>query len=115
VREAAIERQIDTFAGVGLMAAREATALLSDGSTPADEVVSEHEKEKLVTEVLDKLTPRERRVLELRFGIGGKSDHTLEELGQDFEISRERIRQIEAKALRKLRHPSLADALRDFK
>jgi DNA-binding CsgD family transcriptional regulator len=56
--------------------------------------------------VLATLTPREEKVLRMRFGIGEKSDHTLEEVGQDFEVTRERIRQIEAKALRKLRHPS---------
>ena len=58
--------------------------------------------------VLATLTPREEKVLRMRFGIGEKSDHTLEEVGQDFEVTRERIRQIEAKALRKLRHPSRA-------
>jgi biotin carboxyl carrier protein len=56
--------------------------------------------------VLATLTPREEKVLRMRFGIGEKSDHTLEEVGQDFEVTRERIRQIEAKALRKLRHPA---------
>ena len=60
--------------------------------------------------VLKTLTPREEKVLRMRFGIGEKSDHTLEEVGQDFEVTRERIRQIEAKALRKLRHPSRASS-----
>ncbi|AJY69328.1 MULTISPECIES: RNA polymerase sigma factor RpoD [Geobacter] len=64
--------------------------------------------------VLATLTPREEKVLRMRFGIGEKSDHTLEEVGQDFEVTRERIRQIEAKALRKLRHPSRAKKLRSF-
>jgi RNA polymerase primary sigma factor len=64
--------------------------------------------------VLATLTPREERVLRMRFGIGEKSDHTLEEVGQDFAVTRERIRQIEAKALRKLRHPSRAKRLRSF-
>ncbi len=64
--------------------------------------------------VLSTLTPREEKVLRMRFGIGEKSDHTLEEVGQDFAVTRERIRQIEAKALRKLRHPSRARRLRGF-
>ncbi|MBP1727703.1 MAG: rpoD [Deltaproteobacteria bacterium] len=64
--------------------------------------------------VLSTLTPREEKVLRMRFGIGEKSDHTLEEVGQDFAVTRERIRQIEAKALRKLRHPSRAKKLKSF-
>ena len=64
--------------------------------------------------VLATLTPREEKVLRMRFGIGEKSDHTLEEVGQDFEVTRERIRQIEAKALRKLRHPSRSKRLKAF-
>ena len=64
--------------------------------------------------VLKTLTPREEKVLRMRFGIGEKSDHTLEEVGQDFEVTRERIRQIEAKALRKLRHPSRSKQLSSF-
>jgi len=65
-------------------------------------------------EVLASLSPREEKVLRMRFGIGEKSDHTLEEVGQDFSVTRERIRQIEAKALRKLRHPSRAKRLKSF-
>ena len=64
--------------------------------------------------VLATLTPREERVLRMRFGIGEKSDHTLEEVGQDFAVTRERIRQIEAKAIRKLKHPSRSDKLRTY-
>ena len=64
--------------------------------------------------VLGTLTPREEKVLKMRFGIGERSNHTLEEVGQDFAVTRERIRQIEAKALRKLRHPSRARVLRAF-
>jgi RNA polymerase primary sigma factor len=64
--------------------------------------------------VLSTLTPREEKVLRMRFGIGEKSDHTLEEVGQDFSVTRERIRQIEAKALRKLRHPSRTKRLKSF-
>jgi RNA polymerase primary sigma factor len=65
-------------------------------------------------QVLATLTPREEKVLRMRFGIGERSDHTLEEVGQDFDVTRERIRQIEAKALRKLRHPSRSKQLKSF-
>ena len=64
--------------------------------------------------VLKSLTPREERVLTLRFGLEDGRAHTLEELGKEFNVTRERIRQIEAKALRKLRHPSRAKRLRDY-
>jgi RNA polymerase primary sigma factor len=63
---------------------------------------------------LDGLTPREAKVLRMRFGIEMASDHTLEEVGKQFDVTRERIRQIEAKALRKLKHPSRSDKLRSF-
>ncbi|MCL2657984.1 MAG: RNA polymerase sigma factor RpoD [Betaproteobacteria bacterium] len=66
------------------------------------------------SEVLDSLTPREAKVLRMRFGIEMNTDHTLEEVGKQFDVTRERIRQIEAKALRKLRHPSRSDKLRSF-
>ncbi len=65
-------------------------------------------------EVLDSLTPREAKVLRMRFGIGMNTDHTLEEVGKQFDVTRERIRQIEAKALRKLRHPTRSEQLRTF-
>jgi RNA polymerase primary sigma factor len=65
-------------------------------------------------DVLDSLTPREAKVLRMRFGIEMNTDHTLEEVGKQFDVTRERIRQIEAKALRKLRHPSRSDKLRSF-
>ena len=64
--------------------------------------------------VLATLTPREEKILRMRFGIGEKSEHTLEEVGNDFSVTRERIRQIEAKALRKLRHPSRSKQLKSF-
>ena len=64
--------------------------------------------------MLSTLSEREARVLELRFGIGDGISHTLEEIGQEFGVTRERIRQIEAKALKKLRHPSHSKKLRDF-
>lgn len=64
--------------------------------------------------ILSTLTPREEKVLRMRFGIGEESDHTLEEVGKDFNVTRERIRQIEAKALRKLRHPSRSKKLKAF-
>jgi RNA polymerase primary sigma factor len=66
------------------------------------------------TKVLATLTAREERVLRMRFGIGMNTDHTLEEVGVQFSVTRERIRQIEAKALRKLKHPSRSRALRTF-
>jgi len=65
-------------------------------------------------DVLDTLTPREAKVLRMRFGIETTTDHTLEEVGKQFDVTRERIRQIEAKALRKLRHPSRSERLRSF-
>lgn len=81
--------------------------------TPADAVTSITLSEQ-TRSVLSTLTPREEKVLRMRFGIGEKSDHTLEEVGQDFFVTRERIRQIEAKALRKLRHPSRAKLLKAY-
>jgi len=80
---------------------------------PSEAVVNMNLSE-TTTKVLSTLTPREEKVLRMRFGIGEKSDHTLEEVGRDFSVTRERIRQIEAKALRKLRHPSRAKKLRSF-
>ena len=65
-------------------------------------------------EVLSSLTPREAKVLRMRFGIDMNTDHTLEEVGKQFDVTRERIRQIEAKALRKLRHPTRSEMLRSF-
>tara|TARA_R110000868_G_scaffold35134_1_gene126051 strand:- start:164 stop:2137 length:1974 start_codon:yes stop_codon:yes gene_type:complete len=70
--------------------------------------------EKATAEVLHKLSPREEKVLRMRFGIGMNTDHTLEEVGKQFDVTRERIRQIEAKALRKLRHPARSELLRSF-
>ena len=81
--------------------------------SPSDAVISMNLAEQ-TRKVLQSLTPREEKVLRMRFGIGEKSDHTLEEVGQDFDVTRERIRQIEAKALRKLRHPTRAKLLKPF-
>ena len=80
---------------------------------PSSAVVNTNLQEQ-TRKVLETLTPREEKVLRMRFGIGEKSDHTLEEVGQNFDVTRERIRQIEAKALRKLRHPSRSKKLRGF-
>jgi RNA polymerase primary sigma factor len=80
---------------------------------PLDSAIQENLKE-TTTRVLASLTPREERVLRMRFGIGMNTDHTLEEVGQQFSVTRERIRQIEAKALRKLKHPSRSRRLRSF-
>ena len=80
---------------------------------PLESAIQENLKE-TTTRVLSSLTPREERVLRMRFGIGMNTDHTLEEVGQQFSVTRERIRQIEAKALRKLKHPSRSRKLRSF-
>ncbi len=80
---------------------------------PAEAIVNINLAEQ-TRRVLSTLTPREEKVLRMRFGIGEESDHTLEEVGQDFNVTRERIRQIEAKALRKLRHPSRSNKLKTF-
>jgi len=80
---------------------------------PLDSAIQENLKD-TTTRVLSSLTPREERVLRMRFGIGMNTDHTLEEVGQQFSVTRERIRQIEAKALRKLKHPSRSRRLRSF-
>jgi len=77
--------------------------------TPFDERIY-----KQATAILATLTPREAKVLRMRFGIDMPTDHTLEEVGKQFDVTRERIRQIEAKALRKLRHPNRSEQLRSF-
>jgi RNA polymerase primary sigma factor len=80
---------------------------------PLDAAIQSNLRE-TTTRMLASLTPREERVLRMRFGLGTNSDHTLEEVGLQFSVTRERIRQIEAKALRKLRHPSRSRELRSF-
>jgi len=82
-------------------------------TSPSDVLINKNLAEQ-TRNLLATLTPREQKVLSMRFGIGEKRDHTLQEVGQDFELTRERIRQIEAKALRKLRHPSRSKRLRSF-
>ena len=82
-------------------------------ATPSESVASTMLKEQLM-EILGTLTPREERVLQLRYGIKDGKPRTLEEVGKEFNVTRERIRQIEAKALRKLRHPSRSKRLKDF-
>jgi RNA polymerase primary sigma factor len=81
--------------------------------SPAEAVLKVHLKQKTES-VLKSLTPREEQVLKMRFGLEGGSEHTLEEVGRRFSVTRERIRQIEAKALNKLRHTSHNRILRDF-
>jgi RNA polymerase primary sigma factor len=81
--------------------------------SPSDAVINLNLKEQTES-VLKTLTPREEKVIKMRFGVGDGSEHTLEEVGQSFAVTRERIRQIEAKALRKLRHPSRSRKLRAF-
>ena len=87
---------------------------LADDAPDAEDVVATAELKKVVTEVLSTLKPREERVLRKRFGIGLAKDYTLEEVGQEFCVGSERIRQIEAKALRKLKHPSKSEKLLSF-
>ena len=88
---------------------------IEDGNvdSPIDSATMEGLRE-ATTEILSSLTPREAKVLRMRFGIDMNTDHTLEEVGKQFDVTRERIRQIEAKALRKLRHPSRSERLRSF-
>ena len=81
--------------------------------TPLDSAVQTNLRE-ATAQALARLTPREERIMRMRFGIGMESNHTLEEVGNQFSVTRERIRQIEAKALRKLRHPQRSDKLRSF-
>jgi RNA polymerase primary sigma factor len=81
--------------------------------SPAEAVINLNLKEQTQM-VLKTLTPREEKVVKMRFGLEDGSEHTLEEVGQSFAVTRERIRQIEAKALRKLRHPSRSRKLRSF-
>ena len=80
---------------------------------PIDAMIQSNLRE-TTTRLLASLTPREERIVRMRFGLGMNSDHTLEEVGQQFSVTRERIRQIEAKALRKLKHPSRSRDLRSF-
>jgi RNA polymerase primary sigma factor len=88
---------------------------IEDKNTPSpSEAVTALNLREMTDAVMLTLTPREEKVLRMRFGIGTSSDHTLEEVGQHFEVTRERIRQIEAKALRKLRHPSRSKRLKSF-
>ena len=85
----------------------------TDGIVPDDAALQSGLRD-VVKDVLDSLTPREAKVLRMRFGIEMSTDHTLEEVGKQFDVTRERIRQIEAKALRKLKHPSRSDRLRSY-
>jgi RNA polymerase primary sigma factor len=89
--------------------------LIEDSNTilPIDAAIQSNLRE-VTSRVLASLTPREERVVRMRFGIGISSDHTLEQVGKQFSVTRERIRQIEAKALRKLKHPDRAGLLRNF-
>ena len=87
---------------------------LADDGPTAEDAVNLSELKTKITKILAKLTPREERVLRKRLGIGLDTDYTLEEIGKEFSVTRDRIRQIESKALRKLRHPLLARNLRSF-
>ena len=117
----AVENKLLTKADIeNLIAAKspdEALQLLLDKGY-GREKISPYQFETLLKEqlmeVLDSLTPREKKVLRLRFGLDDGKARTLEEVGKEFNVTRERIRQIEAKALRKLRHPSRSKKLKDF-
>jgi RNA polymerase primary sigma factor len=88
---------------------------IEDGSTITPSDAAMYSSLRNVTQdILDTLTPREAKVLRMRFGIDMNTDHTLEEVGKQFDVTRERIRQIEAKALRKLRHPTRSEKLKSF-
>ena len=84
-----------------------------NAASPVESVIGNNLKDS-TGDVLKSLTPREELVLRMRFGVGDGSEHTLEEVGRSFNVTRERIRQIESKALRKLRHPSRASRLKPF-
>ena len=111
---ARVARSIQTGA-VAIVAGFQGINEVEDTTTlaPSDAALHDSMRE-VVKEVLDSLTPREAKVLRMRFGVEMSTDHTLEEVGKQFDVTRERIRQIEAKALRKLRHPSRADKLKSF-
>jgi len=83
--------------------------IASPGEAAVNRILKEHTKK-----VLSTLTPKEEKVLRMRFGIGEKAEHTLEKVGQDYNLTRERIRQIEEKALQKMKHPSRSKKLRTF-
>jgi RNA polymerase primary sigma factor len=85
----------------------------ASATSPADAAIQSDLRAAL-DDALSSLSPREAKVLRMRYGIDAKSDHTLEEVGKQFDVTRERIRQIESKAMRKLLHPSRADRLRTF-
>jgi len=87
--------------------------IIPDSADPSPErLFLIQEMQELISKALSTLSPREERIVRMRFGVGVRSDHTLEEIGQQFGLTRERIRQIEASALRKLKHPSRSRALR---
>ena len=106
---AAVSASSPSSVGIVSAASRPAGAAV----LPIDAAIQSNLRE-TTTRVLASLTPREERILRMRFGIGMNTDHTLEEVGQQFSLTRERIRQIEAKALRKLKHPSRSSVLRSF-
>ena len=98
----------------GFRLLQERIGALDDNALAPAEAASHQLLKEQVIDVLNSLTPRERKVLELRFGLEDGRSRTLEEVGREFHVTRERIRQIEAKALRKLRHPSRSKKLKDY-
>ena len=87
---------------------------LSQNNLLLEDKVNIEQRDKILFEKLDSLYPREREIIMMRFGLGGEEEHTLEEIGKKFGVTRSRIREIEAKAIRKLRHPSRSDELEEF-
>ena len=87
---------------------------IPDDSDLPEQIIEEQFKKEAIDAVIETLTPREKAIITMRFGLDGKEPMTLEEIGEVYELTRERIRQIEAKALRKLRHPSRAKTLKIF-
>jgi RNA polymerase sigma factor (sigma-70 family) len=108
LKQSSLSRKLRSFLNSQRFSAANKNAML-----PIDAAIQANLRE-TTTRVLASLTPREERVLRMRFGFGMNTDHTLEEVGQQFSVTRERIRQIEAKALRKLKHPSRSRKLRSF-
>jgi RNA polymerase sigma factor (sigma-70 family) len=111
LRSNTVERELGKE---GLQIALQSNARSLIGLDYPEQQLAEQDNTRLINDKLDSLTPREAKILRLRFGFDGGGGHTLEEVGKIFKVTREQIRQIEAKALRKLRHPTRSDDLRNL-